>query len=204
MKTSKVLFDFVAFSVSLLIEFARNIVTMMTGNALFATPFVPLAQITTAVNDLELKFKAALNGGKQQKADLRISAKTLIALLRKQAAYIDSIACGSDSVILSSGYHITPQPASRLLPEFDLGHGENSGEVIARHKAAKGARAYIWQHAPDPLPNLDSGWSIAGYTTQSKFTDTELVSGSKHWYRVAWVTKTGLSSWGDPMMIIAL
>ena len=53
---------------SFLIEFARNTVTMMTGNPSFTTPFVPLAQITSAVNDLEAKFNLALNGGKEQKA----------------------------------------------------------------------------------------------------------------------------------------
>jgi len=204
MKKSKVLYDFVMFTVSLLIEFARNTVTMMTGNPSFPAPFVVLAQITAAVNDLETKFNLALGGGKEQKANMRIAVNTLVALLRKQAAYVDSTAAGNDSVILSGGFHVTSQPMSKLLPDFTVVHGKNSGEVLAKHKAVKGARSYLWQRANDPLPTSDSGWAYVGFTTKCKFTDTGLVPGVKHWYRVAWITKDGLSAWSAPMSIIAL
>lgn len=201
---SKVMLDFVMFTVSLLIEFARNTVTMMGGNPTFPTPFVPLAQITTVVNDLEAKFNLALNGGKVQKANMRLAVKALVALLRKQAAYVDSVAAGNDSVILSAGFHATSQPESKLLPDFSVVHGKNSGEADVKHKKVKGAKSYLWQRANDPLPTSDSGWAYVGFTTKCKFTDTGLVPGSKHWYRVAWITKDGLSTWSAPMMIIAM
>ncbi len=204
MKKSKVLYDFVMFAAAFLIEFARNTVTMMTGNPAFTTPYVVLAQITAAANDLETKFKAALNGDKALKATMRIALNTLISLLKKQAAYVNLIADGNDAVILSSGFHSTSKPDSKLLPEFDVIHGRNSGEAIARHKAAKGAKSYLWQRANDPLPTSDSGWAYVGFTTKCKFTDTGLIPGTKHWYRVAWITKDGLSAWSAPMMIIAM
>jgi hypothetical protein len=203
MKKSKVLNDFVMFAVALLIEFARNTVTMMTGNASFLTPYVTLAQITAAANDLETKFKAALNGDKQMKANMRIAWNTLISLLKKQAAYVNLIADGNDSVILSGGFHVSQKPDSKLLPEFNVVHGKNSGEAVAKHKSVKGARSYLWQRASDPLPGVDSGWAYVGFTTKCKFTDTGLVPGTKHWYRVAWITKAGLSTWSAPMSIIA-
>jgi hypothetical protein len=204
MKKSKVLYDFVMFAAAFLIEFARNVVTMMTGNASFPNPYVTLAQITAAANDLEAKFKAALNGDRQLKANMRIALNTLITLLKKQAAYVNLIADGSDAVILSAGYHASQQPDSKLLPEFNVIHGKNSGEALAKHKAVKGAKSYVWQRAADPLPTSDSGWAYVGFTTKCKFTDTGLVPGTKHWYRVAWITKDGLSAWSAPMMIIAM
>jgi hypothetical protein len=204
MKSSKILYDFVMFAVSFLIEFARNTVTMMTGNPSFTTPFVPLAQITSAVNDLEAKFNIALNGGKEQKAVMRLAVKALIALLRKQAAYVNLIASGVDSVILSAGFHVAQQPMSKLLPDFIVIHGKNSGEAFAKHKSVKGAKSYVWQRASDPMPGSDSGWAYVGFTTKCKFTDTGLIPGTKHWYRVAWITKEGLSTWSAPMMIIAM
>jgi hypothetical protein len=204
MKATKVLMDFAMFTVSLLIEFARNTVTMMTANPSFPAPFIVLTQITAAVNDLETKFNLALGGGKEQKANMRLAVKTLVALLRKQAAYVNNIAGGVDAIILSAGFHVSSKSLSKLLPEFNLVHGENSGEVLAKHKAVKGARSYLWQRANDPLPTSDSGWAYVGFTTKCKFTDTGLVPGVKHWYRVAWITKDGLSAWSAPMSIIAL
>jgi len=203
MTKSKVVFDFVAFSVAFLIEFARNIVTMMTGNALFPSPFITLAQITTAANDLEMKFKAALNGDKQQKANMRIAFKTLVSLLKKQAAYVNTIADGSDSVILSAGFHISQSPSPKRLAEFSVENGKNSGEVIAKHKAVKGARAFVWQRANDPLPTSDSAWAYVGFTTRRQYTDSGLVPANKYWYRVAWITIDGLSAWSAPIMTIA-
>lgn len=203
MKASKVLMDFARFAIAFLIEFARNIVVMMTGNPLFPSPFVALSQLTTAINDLEAKFNLALGGGKEQKANMRIAAKTLIALLRKQAAYVNSVAGGVDASILSSGFHSSSQPVSALRKEISADHG-NTGEVIVKHKSVKGAKAYVYQRANDPLPASDSGWAYVGFSTRCKFTDTGLVTGSKHWYRIAWITKDGLSAFSNPVMIMVL
>jgi len=204
MKAIKGIMDFARFAIALLIEFARNTVTMMTGNAYFPTPLVPLAQITSAVNDLEAKFNLALGGGKTAKANMRLAVKTLVALLKKQVAYVNTVAGGVEGVILSSGFHTSAKPKPTLLTDFSLSNGKSAGSIIAKHKAVKGARTYVWQRANDPLPTSDSGWAYVGFTTRRQFTDTGLVSGTKHWYRVAWVTKDGLSGWSAPMSIIVL
>jgi len=203
MKKIKVLLDFGTFTVAFLIEFARNIVTMMTGNTTFGTPFITLTTITNAINDLEVKFKAGLNGDKQQKANVRIAFKLLVSLLKKQAAYVNTIADGNDAIILSSGFHTSNQPSPKHLDEFSIDNGEKSGETIAKHKAVKGAKSYIWQRANDTLPANDSGWAYVGFTTVRKYTDSGLTPTNKYWYRVAWITKEGLSAWSDPLMIIA-
>lgn len=135
---------------------------------------------------------------------MRVAVKELIALLRKQAAYVTLIADGSDSVILSSGFHVMQQPSPKHLAEFSVENGKNSGDVLVKHKAVKGAGAYIYQRANDPLPSIESEWAYIGFTTQRKYTDKGLFPGSKHWYRVAWITKDGLSAWSDPMMIVVL
>lgn len=204
MKTIKVLFDFVKFTVPVLIEFGRNMVIKMTGNTFFASPFVALTQITTVINDLEVKFNAAQNGGKQQKADMRAATKALIALLRKQATYVDTVANGNESVILGSGFHTTHQPIPARRIDFAVENNGNTGELIVRHKAVKGARTYIWQHCPEKLPEYENDWAYVGFTTRRDFLMENLVPGSKHWFRVAWVTKEGLSSWSDPVMKIVI
>ena len=200
MKIIKILLDFVRFTVPELIEFGRNTVTKMTSNATFSAPFVPLTQITAAVNDLEVKYNAAQNGGKQQMADMRLAYKTLIVLLRKQSAYVDATAVGSEVVILSSGFHVTSQPASNSRSTFSVQNSDNSGVLVVRHKAVTGAKAYVWQHCADPMPTSDSGWEYAGISTQCRFQLDGLMPGSKHWFRVAWLTRDGLSLWSSPVV----
>lgn len=198
MKKVKVIINFVRMTVSNIIEFARNTVTKMTGNSNFPTPDVPLAQITTGANTLETKYNAAAGGGKQQKAEMRAARKALDDLLRKQALYVERIAGGNEAVILGSGFHTSKQPVPALHPEFTVMSGELEGEVVLKHKAVKGARAWVWQYCPDPL-NANP-WVQAGISTQASFKVKELPAGRKYWFRASYVSAAGQSEWCDPFV----
>jgi hypothetical protein len=68
---------------------------------------------------------------------MRLAVKTLIALLKKQVGYVNSIAGGVEGVILSSGFHTSAKPKPMLLTDFSLIHGKSAGSIIAKHKAVK-------------------------------------------------------------------
>ncbi|MFH1003952.1 MAG: hypothetical protein V1781_00395, partial [Bacteroidota bacterium] len=74
---TKVLLDFVRLPIPTKIEFGRNTVARMTANTVFLTPDVPLAQITTAVNNLEITYNQSQDGGKQQTAAMYAAEKIL-------------------------------------------------------------------------------------------------------------------------------
>ena len=69
------------------IENARHYVTAMTGNPSFTTPSPTLASITTAVNNLETAYNAALGGGKVLKATMRDKEIILDTLLLQLSHY---------------------------------------------------------------------------------------------------------------------
>lgn len=198
MKKVKVIINFARMTISKLIEFARNTVTRMTGNSNFPTPDVPTTQITTGANTLETKYNAAAGGGKQATAEMRVARKALEELLRKQALYVERIAGGNDATILSSGFTTSKQPVPALHPDFTVMNGELEGEVILKHKAVKGARAWIWQYCADPLNA--SQWVQAGISTQTTFKIKDLPVGKKYWFRAAYVNTTGQSEWCDPFV----
>jgi len=195
-KKIKVVINFKVYTVPAFVEFSRNTVTRMTGNTSFATPDVPLAQITTAANTLEVKYNASRGGGKQQTADMHQARKALGDLMYKQALYVERIALGNEPVILSSGFNATKQPEPALLPEFTVIHGEKEGEIILKHKAVKGAKAWAWQHCTNPI--APEKWILAGISTQSVFTVKGLTPGIKYWFRASYVTAEGQSEWCDP------
>jgi hypothetical protein len=202
MKKVKVLFGFIKLQVAKKIEFARNTVSRMTGNASFPTPDVPLTQVTTATNNLETAYNAAQGGGKQQKAAMRAAEIILNDLLHKQAAYVDRISAGSETLILSAGFECTAQPKSADHPEFTVKNGAKEGEMILKHKAVKNARAWLWQYCTDPVSS--NQWIYGGVSTQARFVIRDLTPGVKYWFRAAYVMPKGQSAFCDPYTKIAL
>jgi len=202
MKKVKVILNFIRYTATQLIEFARNTVIKMTGNPLFTTPDVAMAQITTAAALLETKYNASRGGGKQQTADMHQARKALEELLRKQVLYVERITMGNESMILSSGFDCSKQPAPALHPEFKVMNGEKEGEIILKHKAVKGAKAWAWQHCTNPIAS--EKWILAGISTQSVFTIKDLMPGGKYWFRASHITIEGQSEWCDPAVKIVL
>jgi len=198
MKKVKVIINFAHIAMAMLIEFGRNTVTKMTGNASFPTPDVALTQITTAANTLEIKFNAAQGGGKQQTAEMHQARRAFEDLLRKQALYVERISSGNESMILSSGFNTSKQPVPALHPDFSARSGNLEGDIIVKHKAVKGARAWVWQYCLDPLGSAE--WILAGISTQTHFTVSGLKIGAKYWFRCAYVNIAGQSEWCEPFI----
>src|SRR5205823_3582666 len=121
---------FVRLSVSGLLTFARNIVTMRGVPAI--TPNPPLATITTAADDLDSKNQASLNGGKLEVALRRASQKVLLDILRQQGNNVEAQSNGDLSLLLSTGFEAVraPSPVSGVHTPGDVRvtQGDMSGE----------------------------------------------------------------------------
>jgi hypothetical protein len=174
----------------------------MTSNPNFTTPDVVLTLITTAANNLETAYNAAQGGGKPQTAAMHAAEKVLDDLMRKQELYVQRIATGNEAMILSSGFHTSAQKIPTLLPEFTVKNGEHTGEIILKHKAVKGAKAWAWQLCPDPLAG-ETQWIYAGFSTQTTYTVKGLTPKVEYWFRAVYISKDGLSKWCNPVSKIA-
>src|ERR1041385_8895363 len=87
-----------------LIAFARNVITLMTGNAQYPTPSPTLKVIGTAVDALETAVHDALDGGKIAIATRNAARAELLSLLRQLASYVSGN-CNADLVLLiGSGF----------------------------------------------------------------------------------------------------
>ena len=200
MKKIKTILDFLKLSVSEKIEFYRNVVSKMTGNASFTSPDVPLATATTQINTLETDMTAAKSGAHQSVAKMHQSEKIADTTFHKLALYVDRIADGNDAVILSSGFHISKQPDPKSTKTFAVSAGENTGEIELAHQSVQGAKAYIWQYSAGTLPADEKQWIYGGATTKAKFKVTGLESATKVWFRVLAVTINGTQPCSDPVM----
>jgi len=195
MRRIKVIINYSHLSVLELIELARNSAIKMAANAtVFVTPDVLYAAINTAATLLETKYNAAQGGGKQQTSEMNQAQKALLELLRQQALYVERIANGNESIILSSGFETSRQPVYTAQPDFEASNGEHSGEVLLKHKAVQGAKSWVWQYSTDGIE-----WTHSGISTQTSYLVTGLTPVSKYWFRSAYVTIDGQSEWSNPV-----
>ena len=191
---------------ALLLLFGRNIVTMLTGNPAFTTPFPTLADVTTALDTLETEAEAALDRSKQAIANRNAAMATMLSLLRQLAAYVQSHSVGDVAVLVSSGFEPVkgstpigplPTPSAPTLRQ-----GPTSGSIKARTVKIKGAYSYNWRLSLSSAPTI---YLEEVQTTAARYIFTGLTPGQTYIVQVVAVGAAGETSWSNPvtsMMVI--
>jgi hypothetical protein len=93
---------FVRRRIALLLEFGRNVIVMMTGNANYTTPSPTLAVVTTALDALDAANQAALEGGRVAISARRGARVEALSLLRQLGAYVQGHCQRDRTFLLSS------------------------------------------------------------------------------------------------------
>ena len=195
MAKQKTLLNFIRFSVPVKVDFAKNTVTKMTGNAFFTTPAVSLATMQTAAVDLETKYNAAQVGGELQTAEQDAAELVLDDLLRKQAAYVTAIADGSEVKIFSAGFQPTkkekePIPLPIKVANLKLKPEEQAGSITKINDKTPNAKVYVTLLSTNPVfpvtvdgdllvIQLGADKLIIDISTERKRTYENLVSATK-------------------------
>ena len=204
MKKVKVLLDFIRLVIAEKITFYRSVLSSLTDNDTFPSPDAPLTEAKAAVDALENSSIAAKDGSRTAISIMHDNEEKADTVFRTLAAYVERIAAGDETKILSSGFHISKQPTPIQKAALTAYDGANSGCVKLVAKAVDKAGAYIWQMAKDTLPENGSQWINLGTSTQSNFELSGLVIASKYYFRVAAVTPDGTSDCCAPVMKVVV
>ncbi|MBP9080570.1 MAG: fibronectin type III domain-containing protein [Flavobacteriales bacterium] len=184
-------------------QLMRVVVTHMTGNPLFATPVVPLANMTTLADNLGLAIQAAVNGSRQDRLDRDALLEQAKALLNTQADYVRSQCAGHPAKLASSGYQLRRSPEPIGIP----GQPDNlqaritgiTGQLELRWESVRGAHGYqVWMTDKDP--ELHASWQSTGYTSRVTHLVTDLESYKAYWFCVSAIGAAGESAQSDPAM----
>lgn len=186
-------------------DFSQNVVTRMMGNASYPTPEVPLVEITDARTTFVQAVVAAAQGGKQLTAAKNAARAVLESLLRRQAAYVESIAMDDLTMLLSSGFWNNPtERVRRPLTQPAILNIDNiaSSQLLARVTALDNARAYEARHRVVGTPE----WRNGGVFTNSRALLLEaLTPGQMYEVQVRGVGgSTGYSPWSDSVTHMAM
>lgn len=204
MKKVNVVFDFLRSSISTKITKGRNVVAEMTDNPNFPNPDIPLGDLNETTNELERRYLAAQNGGKENTVLLHQTEDIWNDMMRKEAKYVDRIADGDEAIIISSGFSTSKQPTPAIRPELIAEGGTKSGSVLLRRQAVKGAKAYIWQYAINTVPDQEDGWKIAVVTGKASVEINDLIPVTKYWFRVAAVMAQDTAAYNAPIMYVVV
>jgi hypothetical protein len=186
------------------IQFLRDIVTQMTGNANYPTPSPALTVITAKANALETALGAqqtAQQAAKTATTTLETKEGEADAAVNSLSNYVWETSGGDEAKIQSAGMSLrAPKTPTTSLPApqgLAVTAGDNEGELDAVWDPVPKNKGYEVQTSPDPVTG--TSWAFAETSTASKTTLTGLPSGSKIWVRVrALGPKKIKSPWSDP------
>jgi hypothetical protein len=205
MKKDRIVLDFVRIPVAQKTEFGKGVISKMKNNPKFATPDVTVEELEAKNTLLETRSVAALSGGKEATALMHQTEDEWNDLMRKMAKYVDRIADGDETIILSAGFNLAKQPAPAVRPEFSVELGEKSGSVIIRRQAAEGAKSYIWQYCTSETPAAnDADWVTAQVTSKASVELIGLTPKATYWFRSAAVTPSGTTAYNSPVMQVVI
>ena len=168
------------------LTFGQNVtVSMAAAVDIFPTPVPSLTDINTELGNYAELLQSAKNRDKVQ-VDLKNMSKfTLKTMLSQLADYVNTTTTDSTN-LLKSGFALNkiPQPLGLLEPTgLKLMDGINSGELIFKFKAVKGASSYLFQYTADAT--LAEGSWISLPATTAFYTFKGLTKGTTYFVRVA-------------------
>jgi hypothetical protein len=188
-------------SVSLLITYAKGVVTRMTGNPSFPNPTPTLAAVTTAIDQLQIAETAALSRIKGAVVARNEKRTALVGVLQQLRGHVQSIAdadpTNAASIIESAGVAVRKAPTHRARA-FAAKQGPVSGVAKLVAETAARRASYDWEYSSDG----GKTWVIAPSTLQAKTSIAGLQPGATVQFRFRAVTKTGEGDWSQPVSLM--
>jgi len=199
----RILFGMSRFSDLELSEFTAFIVSCLTGNTNFQTPYPPLVNITSLRDLFDAAILTAEDGTRSDKArrdELRLELENAMILL---ASYVEDNCQNNEVILLSSGFGMHKMPELRALPtkpqSVKVKDGVQSGEVVVTYQKGLHATVHIARYTND----LNSGiWKISEPSSRGKIGIEDLEVGKNVWVQVKAVNSNGISGWSDPGVLL--
>ena len=189
-------------SVALLIAYGITVVKHMTGNPSFPNPTPPLAQITTALDDLAAAETAAMGRSKGAVTD----AQREEGCARHAAEAAPGVhpvggrrrTRGERAVDHRERRRLRPQGADAPARTFTATAGPVSGTATLRIASVDPRASYEWQYSADG----GKTWLAAPGTLQTKTTIPGLAPGANVQFRYRALTRTGEGDWSQPVALV--
>ncbi len=189
MGKAKAKLDFIELPVPTKIQFGRDRVIDMNGKPEFATPDIPLPDITLVCKELEDAYNAAQGGGTHEKDEQDKKEKVWDDKMRKEAAYVTRIADGDVAIITLAGFTPTETEATPSAPPakvegYKATRDDQSGIINLTSDVMENVKGYVDIVSEDPdvsitiindqmmiSPSLKPVYILAGTTRKTSISN---------------------------------
>ena len=182
----------------MLVQFARNIVVLMTANTNFPTPVPSLAVLTAAIDKLDDFIQKSLSGDRIMIAMRDVARNELLMVLVDLGTYVQGACLNSLAIFITSGFEAIKPRSSSTVPATPtnarLTQGEESGTLVFQFKKSRNTQSCSIQTASSP----SGPWTDYGVTSKSKITLTNLPTMAVTWARAKANGAAGPSGWTEP------
>ena len=189
-------------------QYAVQIIKAITGNGNFTTPDPKLADVQTALDNLQKSYTEANNLRQlsyAKTAEQNNHEKNVDILLTALGNYVETASRGDEAIIKSAGIDTRAKGAPVGIPAMPLNlsaaEGGKNGEIKLKWKSVKGAKSYIVRRSTDVA--VAAQWQQEQVVTKAAAISTALVSGTQYWYQVAAIASAGQGAWSDPATKVA-
>ena len=204
MSNYRVSLSFVQLSDGALNDFTDGVITGLDSNPKFPTPPAPVGALTDAKTSFSEAIGNAALGGKPATALKNNAREALLALLRKDAAYVQLMAGTDLAGLLSSGFNSTStnrSPSPLAKPVIENVDNLQSTKLMMRLKPDRNARAFEGRRR-----RAGGDWEPAGiYTQGRRILQEGLIPGTMYDFQFRGVGGSlGYSDWSDTVSHMAM
>lgn len=199
----RISFAFARLADSPLLLFILNVIEKLTSNPGFTTPVIKLEEMTDIANSFNAAITAAEGGDRQLIAAKNVAREAVLAALRREGAYVQSIAGENLPLLLSSGFLPVSTNRTRIqLPTPVVERIENpmSTKIGLRLQPVPTAAAYEIR-----MRYGANGWESVGVFTQARSILVDgRIPGTVYEVQARAVGGlTGYSGWTEPVSHMA-
>lgn len=191
------------------LDLSATVLGAMDGNPNFTTPVPDIADVQDAHDDYAQKLHVAKRGSQLQVSLKNDAREVLIGLLKRLAFYVNTVADGSLTVVLSSGFRPMGLPTSAQVPNkperVRLKSWLQSGQVQLIFDPSDGAWLYEYQYTSSTDAAGLPVWPDELLTTTRGNLNmlAPLTPGVCYFVRVRARNGLGYSDWTTPEHIFA-
>jgi len=189
-----------------LVVAANTILGAMTDNAHFPAPTPGLGDIQGLLDDFTAKLATARKRGSPEDTARKDEAKPLLAdALQKLGYYVNTVAKGQLSTLLSSGFPTNATGSVGMIPSMvenvKLRDGRQSGQIRLDFASQQGVRVYEYRYRRSDDP--EAKWSDRFTTTSSRANViAPLDIGVFYEFQVRAINTHGTGDWSNTARIL--
>ena len=186
-------------------ELAKRIFTGMKDNPSFPTPPESLADLQTQAEECERLYNLSRSRDIAMMAAYHAAIEKLKTMLRDLPPYINSIAKGDVTIIISSSCPVSKDRVPATIPAPVL-------YLLAAYSRINKTISLEWPKALYSLfyviemstnINDPESWVLVNSLSGRKALVDNLATGKQYWFRVAGCNNKGKGIYSDPVSMIA-